>query len=440
MQTINFVYRHSPDYADKTCGYGSGHNPKEGKCRDSFNDIVYISNEYIQNIYERADINHCSFLSLFENRNLPTDVITLDNIKNKKGVYPIGLRFDLLENKFESIMSKIICPNLIDLINQNKIMLLIYDATSLVCGIRGFDNYINKLESFLKNKHVNLNNVALITNYIVNNEFCKIIKWNVLETCARLLLQEKKRQIDYTKKLKEFNFLNCARFLLFNSRNRFHRFVLTYKLYTTILNFKNYCWFSLQKISFSQLIKLLHTSGCSEFLNSYNSIASLLPFKSFLKTLPAYIGLEYPYPKGDLSRFINDIVYNKSGIFIVTEGSVAIPPSGHLPFLTEKVFKTIGFKMPFIFYGEPGSLQFLKTLGYKTFDKIWDESYDSIIDPVERADAITKLVSHLCSLNDKEFLEILKRTCEIVEHNYNMLQLRQTENTLVEHICNFVNT
>ena len=50
-------------------------------------------------------------------------------------------------------------------------------------------------------------------------------------------------------------------------------------------------------------------------------------------------------------------------------------------FITEKTYKTIMFKHPMLLWANPGVLGHLQTLGYQTFDNIFDESYD-IIDNV----------------------------------------------------------
>lgn len=441
MKKIYIVYNHPPDLSDTTCGYGSTHKPEEGKCRDSFNNIVYISNEFVPGIYERADINHCSFLSLFAKYNLPADTITVKEIQktNKKGIFPIGLRFDLLNDNFENIMSKIIHKEIINLVNQNKLMLVLYDATSLLCGIRGFEDVSLKLKKFLQNNNIDLKNILLISNYNYKNNFCKTVKWNVLETSINLMFSEKSIDIDYLKKINEFNLNTCVRFLLFNSRNRFHRFVLTCKLYNKVHNFQKKCWYSLKKIPFKRLIEFLNTKENKEFLTHYNSVYSLLSFKKFLKTLPAHINIEQRCNNGDLIRHLDKNIYEKSGIFIVTDGSISTPPKNQEPFLTEKVFKTIGFKMPFIFYGEPGSLNYLKKLGYKTFNELWCEDYDNIVDPAVRADAIVDIVNKLSSLTANEFIEILKKAYIIVEHNFQTLKSRQTEKDFIDHVCEFVN-
>jgi hypothetical protein len=50
--------------------------------------------------------------------------------------------------------------------------------------------------------------------------------------------------------------------------------------------------------------------------------------------------------------------------------------------LTEKIFKPIVSRMPFILVGPAHNLEYLRSYGFQTFDYWWDESYDEIEDPV----------------------------------------------------------
>ena len=51
-------------------------------------------------------------------------------------------------------------------------------------------------------------------------------------------------------------------------------------------------------------------------------------------------------------------------------------------FLTEKTFRAIYMGVPFMICGNPGSLELLRMLGYKTFPSAFDEQYDKIMSPV----------------------------------------------------------
>lgn len=90
-------------------------------------------------------------------------------------------------------------------------------------------------------------------------------------------------------------------------------------------------------------------------------------------------------------------------------------------FFTEKTYKFIATKMPFIFVGFKNSLSILRKMGYKTFHPYINESYDSIENDEERLVAIMDEIERLCNLSDNEWIDIEKNLLPIVNHNYGVL-------------------
>jgi hypothetical protein len=89
---------------------------------------------------------------------------------------------------------------------------------------------------------------------------------------------------------------------------------------------------------------------------------------------------------------------------------------------SEKTYKFIAGKLPFIMVGVPGSLQALRDLGYQTFYPYIDETYDTIYDDEERMIAILVEIERLCGLGDDKWLIIQDKLQGIVEHNFNVLK------------------
>jgi hypothetical protein len=87
--------------------------------------------------------------------------------------------------------------------------------------------------------------------------------------------------------------------------------------------------------------------------------------------------------------------------------------------LTEKIFKPICLRMPFILHSTHGSLKYLRSYGFKTFSKLWDESYDNEIDDTIRIKKIANLITNLDLLSVEEKQDLFNRAIPIVEHNYN---------------------
>jgi hypothetical protein len=80
-------------------------------------------------------------------------------------------------------------------------------------------------------------------------------------------------------------------------------------------------------------------------------------------------------------------------------------------FFTEKINKCFLAAQPFIVLSCPRYLFYLKKIGFKTFDKWWDESYDLIYDDRDRITEIKKLV-----------LEVYTEMIPILKHNQSILK------------------
>lgn len=106
----------------------------------------------------------------------------------------------------------------------------------------------------------------------------------------------------------------------------------------------------------------------------------------------------------------------ESFVFLVTE-TVYWQRKTHL---TEKIFKPIALRMPFILTGCAHNLKYLRSYGFKTFSDYWDESYDDIEDPIERLKAIVALIKHLDSLTPKQRQDMLLAMTPTLEHNYQL--------------------
>lgn len=91
---------------------------------------------------------------------------------------------------------------------------------------------------------------------------------------------------------------------------------------------------------------------------------------------------------------VNTDLYTNSYFNIVTETLFHIDRSNGT-FITEKTFKPIKFGQPFVMVAPAGTLAELRNLGYRTFDSVIDNHYDSIENNTERWIAIRKLLSSM---------------------------------------------
>jgi hypothetical protein len=88
---------------------------------------------------------------------------------------------------------------------------------------------------------------------------------------------------------------------------------------------------------------------------------------------------------------------------------------------SEKLFRPVKFKHPFILAARPYSLKVLREYGYKTFHPYINENYDLIENDEERLLAIVEEVKRLCTFNDDQWLTWQKNIKDIVEHNFQVL-------------------
>jgi hypothetical protein len=86
--------------------------------------------------------------------------------------------------------------------------------------------------------------------------------------------------------------------------------------------------------------------------------------------------------------------------------------------LTEKIFKPIVSKQPFMLLAAPGNLAYLRSYGFKTFEGIIDESYDTIEDNDLRIEAVVAQLQWYCNLSPTEKQAVIERLAPIVEYNF----------------------
>lgn len=106
----------------------------------------------------------------------------------------------------------------------------------------------------------------------------------------------------------------------------------------------------------------------------------------------------------------------KSFLFLVTE-TCFFQNKTHL---TEKIFKPIVLRMPFVLAGCAHNLAYLRSYGFQTFGDYWDESYDTIEDPVLRIEAITQVIKTVSELSTQQQMSMLLDMQPVLEHNYQL--------------------
>jgi hypothetical protein len=113
-----------------------------------------------------------------------------------------------------------------------------------------------------------------------------------------------------------------------------------------------------------------------------------------------------------ISQVIPIGIYNQSAYSLVCETST------NLRFITEKTVKPILARRLFITLGGQFHLEGLRSLGFKTFGSIIDESYDSIENQTLRVHSALEQLKWLCEQDQQD---ILNRCKDIVDHNFDLM-------------------
>ena len=95
-------------------------------------------------------------------------------------------------------------------------------------------------------------------------------------------------------------------------------------------------------------------------------------------------------------------------------------------FLTEKTYRPIILKHPFVLASRPNSLAALRNLGYKTFHPFIDESYDEVLNDTVRMQLIMAEIERLCNFTDAQWIKWQENIKPIVEHNHTLLMSKQS--------------
>jgi hypothetical protein len=85
--------------------------------------------------------------------------------------------------------------------------------------------------------------------------------------------------------------------------------------------------------------------------------------------------------------------------------------------LTEKSLRPIACGQPFILAATVGSLEYLKSYGFKTYSNIWPETYDHIQDPVERMKELVAVLKQISDWDAETRLVKLQQAQEIADFN-----------------------
>lgn len=149
-----------------------------------------------------------------------------------------------------------------------------------------------------------------------------------------------------------------------------------------------------------------------KFIQNFTDLKDHLNFSYNPKTKYGNGEHEWPLPENYSNTFLELIseTFSENGIGKSVLDTNAI-------FATEKIFKPLLAGRPFIINANPGFLENIHSLGFRTFSRWWDESYDSISDIDDRHDIILKNLNFINSCSNIDLLNLYNDMLPTLKHN-----------------------
>ena len=147
---------------------------------------------------------------------------------------------------------------------------------------------------------------------------------------------------------------------------------------------------------------------------AWDKIKFLLPHKSRLR----YLQLDSIKNSKDIfNRYISvPSSFKLSLVNIVIEAYYNDYHKLGYPLITEKIWRNVSHKKPFIVIGQKNTLKYFRNLGYKTFHPYIDESYDDLDDDYRVKAAIVQAIK-LINFTDSQWTSFFNNITPILEHN-----------------------
>lgn len=142
------------------------------------------------------------------------------------------------------------------------------------------------------------------------------------------------------------------------------------------------------------------------------------------------------------STFREDIAkYSDINLVIESEQEFGANPwdCNSLQTVTEKTYRNFLHKKPFLIFSQPGHLKKIKELGFKTFDQIFDESYDFEVSTSKRMMLIVKELFRWTNLSNDERDTQLQKVESTLTFNFNLMNKRMEPSYLEKTIMEFKN-
>lgn len=314
-----------------------------------------------------------------------------------------------------------------------------------------------------------LNLQRILSNLEISNYFCLILSQQDISDKLKFLQKQETTDLTAIASIKYQNYCHTNEFLLpkidpsikthsgkiskkylcLNRRARFHRHVLfslldhNELLDDGLVSYLSYKWSVPEVINrgsdetdITENLCLLNTSNSTRVNDRW-----LLRNKNVKKSV-SNIPVGYVFKNfdestnataSDLAERRETSLEQKCFLHVVSESVYNYPSS----YITEKTIYPVLCKRPFVIVGPPGSITNLQSLGFKTFDHWWDESYDRIEDNEQRLLAIVNIIKQICQKDISVLQDICNEMESVLEYNLNFYiqHFKQQQIDLLDNFC-----
>jgi hypothetical protein len=319
----------------------------------------------------------------------------------------------------DSVLDQIIPDSILKLLRAKTVTLVIVNA---------FEGMHNVLETVYENLVIKRNIpedsiVFFSESFTIHDAVSKCqVKYNRGPIKVFIPLVSEFSTSQYLRNSKISNIkVDRKRFICLNRRWRPHRPTLVAMLYARgVLDEGYVSLISTEKENWGRTVDwIIDLNIKNDILvetlkESRDSILTLPNLTVDLNDLEDYSNIgglkNYTYP-----------FYNSTYFSLVTETYFYAESPDNGICITEKIFRPMCYHHPFIVLARPKFLETIRSLGYQTFNGIFDESYDLEEDDATRMLMIVNEIERLCRMPIEELESLISKCRPICEHNYKVL-------------------
>jgi nucleoside-diphosphate-sugar epimerase len=324
--------------------------------------------------------------TILVNYNSDINYIEKSDIQDKKHLYLINVYHNEFFTKNKDIGFKCISEKYLDDVRNHRCKIVMIHQFEGYSGMNIYNNDLEIIDGWIKESNLPDSGVHYIHGNLLVDEVRKQRGLNF--ECHPVSIFDS--WIDYrilNKKIVEYKPKDKKNLILSYNRNpRPHRIHLVNQLIENGL-------FELGKISL----------GKFEDQGRYKSLSEMTPIE-IDRTLDINWAVNIEIPD-----------YKSTFISLVTETLI----DTSILFMSEKIWKPIVTGHPFILLGNVNTLSYLKELGFKTFDKWIDESYDLEPDHHKKIDKVVNELNKFKNKSVQELVDIRKEMYEVCLFNRN---------------------